>query len=121
MLMFLIILFDVTAAGIVEPAWLHSSHFYRSRVHCIRIYLLPIYFRLGLLDNGPIPAGVNNPMDALVEKLASSLMMPEDETDVIIMNHSVGVRLPSGKCVSKTFIRLLVIIFKPPDIFSYSP
>ena len=55
-------------------------------------------FRLGLLDNEPIPAGIDNPLDALVERLASSLMMPEDETDVIIMNHSVGVRLPSGKC-----------------------
>ena len=57
-------------------------------------------FRLGLLDNEPIPVGIDNPLDALVERLASSLMMPEDETDVIIMNHSVGVRLPSGKCVS---------------------
>ncbi|XP_063674612.1 alpha-aminoadipic semialdehyde synthase, mitochondrial-like [Bolinopsis microptera] len=54
--------------------------------------------KLGLLDNDNIPAGIDNPMDALVEKISSSLMLPEDETDVIIMNHSVGVRLPSGKC-----------------------
>lgn len=60
----------------------------------------PKLSRLGLLDNDLIPVGISNPMDALVEKLASSLMMPKDETDVIIMNHSVGVRLPSGKCVS---------------------
>lgn len=27
-------------------------------------------------------------------------MMPDDESDVIIMNHNIGVRWPSGKCVS---------------------
>lgn len=53
--------------------------------------------KLGLLDDDTIPSKIDNPMDALVHKLASSLMMPKDETDVIIMNHSVGVRLPSGK------------------------
>ena len=75
----------------------------------VNIPIICIPVRLGLLDNDTIPAGIDNPMDALVNKIASSLMLPEDETDVIIMNHSVGVRLPSGKCVSDFchYIRIL--------------
>ena len=33
--------------------------------------------RLGLLDDDTIPSKIDNPMDALVHKLASSLMMRE--------------------------------------------
>ena len=34
----------------------------------------------------------------------------EGETDVIIMNHSVGVRLPSGKCVSSLHLSIKTFV-----------
>ena len=61
--------------------------------------LTPFNFRLGLLSNTPIPEGVDSPLDALAKKLFDSLMLPKDESDVVIMSHNVGVRWPTGKRV----------------------
>ena len=45
-----------------------------------------ILSRLGLLDESPLPVNVDNTMDALVDKLASSLMMREWKYPFCLIN-----------------------------------
>jgi len=66
---------------------------------------------LGLFDETALPADVSSPLDVLASLMFERLLLPDDETDMVVMQHEFMAAYPDGK--SERIFSTMVDFGKP--------